>query len=45
MTVQTMITVKDLPLPPAGKRGWPWTVGTEVLAFHLFNSSSIESYA
>jgi hypothetical protein len=32
MTVQTMITVKDLPLPPAGKRGWPWTVGTKPLA-------------
>jgi glycosyltransferase involved in cell wall biosynthesis len=32
MTVQTMITAKDLPLPPVGKRGWPWTVGTKPLA-------------
>jgi glycosyltransferase involved in cell wall biosynthesis len=32
MTVQSMITVKDLPLPPVGKRGWPWTVGTKPLA-------------
>jgi glycosyltransferase involved in cell wall biosynthesis len=32
MTVQTMITVKDLPQPPVGKRGWPWTVGTKPLA-------------
>jgi glycosyltransferase involved in cell wall biosynthesis len=32
MTVQTMITVKDLPLPPVGKRGWPWTIGTKPLA-------------
>ncbi len=31
MTVDTMITVKDLPLPPVGKRGWPWTVGTKPL--------------
>jgi glycosyltransferase involved in cell wall biosynthesis len=32
MTVQSMITVKDLPQPPVGKRGWPWTVGTKPLA-------------
>jgi glycosyltransferase involved in cell wall biosynthesis len=31
MTVQTMITVNDLPLPPVDKRGWPWTVGTKPL--------------
>jgi cellulose synthase/poly-beta-1,6-N-acetylglucosamine synthase-like glycosyltransferase len=24
-------SVKDLPEPPAGKRGWPWTVGTKPL--------------
>jgi glycosyltransferase involved in cell wall biosynthesis len=32
MTVQSMITVKDLPPPPIGKRGWPWTVGAKPLA-------------
>jgi glycosyltransferase involved in cell wall biosynthesis len=32
MTVQSMITVKDLPLPPVGKRGWPWTIGTKPMA-------------
>jgi glycosyltransferase involved in cell wall biosynthesis len=24
-------SVKDLPAPPAGKRGWPWTVGSKLL--------------
>jgi glycosyltransferase involved in cell wall biosynthesis len=32
MTVNTMINVKDLPPPPIGKQGWPWTVGTKPLA-------------
>lgn len=25
MTVHASLTVKDLPAPPAGKTGWPWT--------------------
>jgi glycosyltransferase involved in cell wall biosynthesis len=25
------LSVKDLPAPPAGKRGWPWTVGSKLL--------------
>jgi glycosyltransferase involved in cell wall biosynthesis len=25
------LSVKDLPPPPAGKRGWPWTVGSKLL--------------
>jgi glycosyltransferase involved in cell wall biosynthesis len=25
------LSVKDLPAPPVGKRGWPWTVGTKPL--------------
>jgi glycosyltransferase involved in cell wall biosynthesis len=25
------LSVKDLPEPPAGKRGWPWTVGSKLL--------------
>jgi glycosyltransferase involved in cell wall biosynthesis len=39
MTVQSMITVKDLPQPPVGKRGWPWTVGTKPLASRADGSS------
>jgi glycosyltransferase involved in cell wall biosynthesis len=25
------LSVRDLPLPPLGKRGWPWTIGTKTL--------------
>jgi glycosyltransferase involved in cell wall biosynthesis len=25
------LSVKDLPAPPVGKRGWPWTVGSKLL--------------
>jgi glycosyltransferase involved in cell wall biosynthesis len=28
--IQSTLTVKDLPKPPAGKRGWPWTVGARL---------------
>lgn len=31
------LSVKDLPAPPAGKRGWPWTVGTKPLPMQQSN--------
>ena len=29
--VNTALTLKDLPAPPEGKTGWPWTEQTEPL--------------
>jgi glycosyltransferase involved in cell wall biosynthesis len=37
--IQSVITVKDLPAPPAGKRGWPWTVGSRPLPLRRADGS------
>jgi cellulose synthase/poly-beta-1,6-N-acetylglucosamine synthase-like glycosyltransferase len=37
--IQSVITVKDLPAPPAGKRGWPWTVGSRLLPLRRADGS------
>ncbi|MHC5730609.1 MAG: glycosyltransferase, partial [Nostoc sp.] len=29
--LNTVLTLKDLPTPPEGKTGWPWTEQTEPL--------------
>jgi glycosyltransferase involved in cell wall biosynthesis len=37
--IQSVITVKDLPAPPVGKRGWPWTVGSRPLPLRRADGS------
>lgn len=37
--VKTALTLKDLPTPPEGKTGWPWTEQTEPLPDKMPNGS------
>ncbi|MEH1929785.1 glycosyltransferase family 2 protein [Nostoc sp.] len=37
--VNTALTLKDLPTPPEGKTGWPWTEQTEPLSDKMPNGS------
>jgi glycosyltransferase involved in cell wall biosynthesis len=39
MVLQSALSVKDLPQPPKGKRGWPWTLGTRPLPAYQADGS------
>jgi glycosyltransferase involved in cell wall biosynthesis len=40
MMTHPIVTLKDLPAPPLGKRGWPWTVGPRPLRSHQPDGSA-----
>lgn len=37
--INTAVTLKDLPPPPAAKRGWPWTEQSDILADRMPNGN------
>lgn len=40
LTSNTALTLEDLPLPPVGKTGWPWTEATELLTEYRLDNSN-----